>query len=555
MLETLSIQNVALIKDLSLEFGKGLNILLGETGAGKSIIFDALNFVLGDKADKSLIRSGETQLRVDAVFTNLSDYALSKLAEFGIDENEVALTRTLTLDGKSSSRINGLPTTASVLKEVGKCLLDSYSQHESTELLNPKMHLPMLDKFGGLKIKTLKEKVRTAYLECDEIKQKINSLGGDEFERERTKSLLEYQLNEIEDANLKIGEEEEVSQRLKFLNSSEKIFEAVCACEEFLNGGTGSCLPALTNASTTLSSISNFENIGQCKERLDSAKFDIQDVYETLLDIKVSTEFDEKEFDKLDRRNDQIRSITKKYGGSIEKTLEYLQHIKQRLNELEDSGFLLEKYQKEYTVKYKDLLSSSQELTEMRKCVANEIEEKIVCELRQLGMKSSQFKVAFESIETPSTNGMDKVEFEFSANKGQEIKSLSKTASGGELSRFMLAVKNIFAEINSAQTLVFDEIDAGISGETGNIIGKKLNNLTKFAQVLCITHLPQVACYGDDFFFVSKKEDELTTQTHVNKLSGEEIPLNIAKMIVGQSISELALNQAKELIKNTLKNN
>lgn len=273
------------------------------------------------------------------------------------------------------------------------------------------------------------------------------------------------------------------------------------------------------------------------------------------LDIKASTEFDEKEFDKLDKRNDQIRSITKKYGGSIEKVLEFLAQSKQKLNDLEDSEFLLGKYQKELEVKYKNLLIASEELTSMRKIVAGEIQEKIIGELRQLGMKSSQFNVAFEKLNSPTSSGMDKVEFEFSANKGQEVKSLSKTASGGELSRFMLAVKNIFAEINSAQTLVFDEIDAGISGETGNIIGKKLNNLTNFAQVLCITHLPQVACYGDDFFFVTKKEDSLTTQTNVKKLESEEIPLSIAKMIVGQSVSELALNQAKELIANAVKNN
>lgn len=555
MLETISIQNVALIKNLSLEFGRGLNILLGETGAGKSIIFDALNFVLGDKSDKSLIRSGETQMRVDAVFTNLSDYALSKLKEYGIEENEVALTRTLNNDGKSSARINGLPTTAGVLKEVGKCLLDSYSQHESVELLNPKMHLPMLDSFGGMRIKSLKDKVKTAFSNYEEIKHKIDELGGDEFERERTKSLLEYQVNEIEDAHLIVGEDEEISQRLKFLNSSEKIFEAICTSEELLNGGAGSCLQALVNASINLSAISNFEDINQCKERLDSAKYEIEDVYETLLDIKASTEFDEKEFDKLDKRNDQIRAITKKYGGSIEKTLEYLAQSKQKLNDLEDSEFLLAKYQKELDVEYKNLLNISEELTIMRKTIAGEIQEKIIAELRQLGMKSSQFNVAFEKLNYPTSNGIDKVEFEFSANKGQEVKSLSKTASGGELSRFMLAVKNIFAEINSAQTLVFDEIDSGISGETGNIIGKKLNNLTKFAQVLCITHLPQVACYGDDFFFVTKQEDALTTQTYVKKLEGEEIPLNIAKMIVGQSVSELALNQAKELISNAKKNN
>lgn len=545
MLETISIKNVALIKDIDIEFGNKLNILLGETGAGKSIIFDALNFVLGAKADKTLIRSGEEQMRVDAVFSNLSKQSLVRLNELGVEGDEIMLTRTLSLDGKSSARVNGMLSTSTMLKEIGKCLIDSYSQHESVELLNPKMHLPMLDKFGGEKIAILKDNVRELFSKCKEIKRQIEELGGDEFERERTKSLYEYQVKEIEDADLKIGEDKEIAERLKFLNSSEKIFEGVSACEEYLKGSMGS-LTSLENASMSLATISNFENIGECKERLESAKYEIEDVFETLLNIKSATAFDEKEFDRLDRRNDQIKALIKKYGGSTEKVLEYLSEIKQKLNNLEDSQFLLDKFQKEYDKTYQSFVSACQQLSCMRKQVANDIESKIMNELKELGMKSNKFKVNFD-LQEPSSNGIDNVEFVFSANKGQEVKSLSKTASGGELSRFMLAVKNIFAEIESTQTLIFDEIDAGISGEVGNIIGKKLSNLTAFAQVLCITHLPQVACYGDDFFFVSKTEDATSTHTQVKNLNEEEIPLYIAKMTVGQSVSSTSINQAKEL--------
>lgn len=553
MLESISIKNVALIKDITIEFGEGLNILLGETGAGKSIIFDALNFALGEKADKTLIRSGESQMRVDIFFANLNNQTLDKLREFGIEGTEISLSRVLTRDGKSTARINGIQTTTNLLKEVGECLLDSYSQHESTALLNPKLHLPMLDSFGDKKIKNCKEKVKNIHYDCNQIKYKIDSLGGDEFERERTKSLLEYQINEIEGAKLKIGEDLEVLDRLKFLNSSEKIFDGINSCEEFLNGSTESCLSSISNAISSLTNIRNFENIAQCKERLESAKYEIEDVYELLVDIKASTEFDEKEFDRLDRRNDQIKSISKKYGGSIEKALEYLSQIKNKLNELEDSEFLLQKYQNEYNTKHKELITACEDLSNIRKSVAEEIQTKIIKELQELGMKSSQFKIKFERMEAPTANGIDKVEFTFSANKGQEIKALSKTASGGELSRFMLAVKNIFAEVNGPQTLVFDEIDSGISGETGNMIGKKLSNLARFTQILCITHLPQVACYGNNYFFVSKKENLITTETCVEKLSEDKIPLNIAKMIVGDVVSDVALSQAKEMIEKTKK--
>ena len=549
MLQSLSINNVALIKNLNLEFEKGLNILLGETGAGKSIIFDALNFVLGSKADKTLIRSGENQMRVDAVFSEISEEIVEKLKDFGIETegNELLISRTFSDDGKNTIRINGFPFTTNVLKEVGKLLLDSYSQHESVELLNPKVHLPMLDKFGGNEIRTLKDEVEVQYKKCNELKNEISKLGGDEFERERMKSLYQYQIDEIESADLKIGEDEEIAQKLKFLNSSEKIYEAVSLCEEYLKSGSGSCLTSLENASSSLNSVSNFENINQCVERLNSAKYEIEDVYETLLDLKSETEFDEKEFDKIDKRNDLIKSLTKKYGGSVEKVLAYYDDTKKKLNDLEDSQFLLEKLQKELNVENEKLISSCNKLSIKRQEVARGIEKRIVDELKELGMKSSRFEVCFEKNETPNANGFDKVEFVFSANKGQDVKSLSKTASGGELSRFMLAVKNIFAEIGGTQTLVFDEIDAGISGETGNIVGKKLNDLTRFAQVLCITHLPQVACYGDNFFFVSKKEIDNSTQTQIKTLLDNEICEGLARMVVGDNVSEVALNQAREL--------
>ena len=548
MLQTLFIKNVALISSLTIDFGRGLNILLGETGAGKSIIFDALNFVLGEKADKTLIRSGEDMMRVDAVFSSLNAQASAQLEELGFSDEEIVLSRTYSLDGKSVIRVNGVPTSQSVLKEIGSILVNSYSQHESVDLLKVKNHLSMLDKFGGNDIKNLKDIVKEEYQALSEIEKKIKSLGGDDFERERTKSLLAYQIKEIEDARLEVGEDKDLQERLQFLNNAEKIYQAISYCEQLLSDSADSCINELQQSSSYLSTVSGFENIDDCKNRLDSARLEIEDIYQTLLDIKGDAEFDEEEYERLDRRHDLIKSLIKKYGGSIEKTLDYLEQAKAQLDELDDSANLIAKLEQDKKELLARLKNSADNLTETRQKVAQDISIKITKELHELGMKSSHFETKFKKLDEIGPNGQDDVEFVFSANKGQELKSLSKTASGGELSRFMLAVKNIFLSIGSAETLIFDEIDAGISGETGNIVGQKLHKITDFAQVICITHLPQVACYGDDFYYVSKKEDDKSTQTNVKHLEGDEVVSGIARLIAGDNISDIALSHAREMV-------
>lgn len=548
MLQSLSIKNVALIKNIVIDFDKGLNILLGETGAGKSIIFDALNFVLGAKADKTLIRSGEDSMRVDAVFTDLNDNCKSTLNEYGFEAEEILLSRVLSLDGKSTIRINGNLSTQTILKEIGKVLVDSYSQHESVELLKSKSHLVMLDKFGKSKIEKLKNEVKEKYNNYHNILSEIDRLGGDEYDREREISLLNYQISEIRDADLKMGEDEEIHDRLKFLNNAEKIYQSISMCEEYLDNSSSSCINSLQQVSNLLSSLSNFDVLSDCKNRIDSVRFEVEDIYQTLLDLKSKSEFDENEYERLDRRYDLIKNLEKKYGGSIENVLSYFEKINLRLDELNDSEQILIKLNSNKEKAFNELKEVSEKLSNERKIIAKEIETKILNELQELGMKSSKFEVVFTKLNDYTPNGEDGVEFVFSANKGQEVKSLAKTASGGELSRFMLAIKNIFAEIGSAQTLIFDEIDAGISGETGKIVGEKLKNITCFAQVICITHLPQVACYGNSFFYVSKYENDNETMTQIKRLEDKDIPYNIAKMIVGDNVSEIALSQAKEML-------
>lgn len=546
MLQTLSIQNVALISNLSVDFGNGFNILLGETGAGKSIIFDSINFVLGAKLDKTLLRYGESTMRVDALFSNINFSTLEKIKEFGFVGEEIVLSRTYSADGKSTCRINGIVCASSVLKEIGQMLVDSYSQHESIDLLKTKNHLAMIDKYGEKTIADIKSKLAEVFGEYKSISKQIEELGGSEFERERTMSLLQYQIEEIENANLTAGEEESLRERLKMLNNAEKIFEAVAGCEELLSESSTSVINSLKNSASFLSTI-NIDKISDCKERLDSARYEIEDIYETLVDIKNESEFDEKEYAIVDSRLDLIKSLNKKYGGSIEKTLQYLDEIKEKYNSLKDSEIILDKLNKKKDDLYSKILDISNLLSKERKEVSKIVESKVLNELKELGMKSSQFEIKIEKMESPTINGQDNLEFIFSANKGQEVKSLAKTASGGELSRFMLAIKNIFNQIGDAQTLIFDEIDSGISGETGNIVGTKLNNISGNAQVICITHLPQVACYADEFFYVSKIEDENSTITTIENLKGDQIIYNLARMVVGDEVTKTAIDQAKEM--------
>lgn len=552
MLQSLSIKNVALIKEIEIDFGKGFNVLVGETGAGKSIIFDSLNFVLGSKADKTLIRNGENLMKVDAIFSFIGQNVKDFLVENDLleDDGEVMFSRTLFDDMKNVCKINGKSVSLGMLKTVGQMLVDSYSQHESISLLKAKNHLALLDKFGGDEILSIKEKVSESFSKVQAIKKQIADLGGDKFERERTKELLSYQIEELEKAQLQAGEEEELKNKLDMYSSAERINEALSGCEESLEDSSSSVIDQIQQCEAMLSSLSSFENINNCRERLTSARYEIEDISQTLKEIKNELSFDEREFERLDRRYDLVRSLIKKYGGSCEKAIEYLVQIKEKVNALEDADFLIEKYEKQLEKEEGELSSLAEQLSIKRKKVALDIENRIVAELRELGMKSTVFKSAFTLAPT-TANGKDEVEFTFSANKGQDVKSLSKTASGGELSRFMLAIKNIFSQIDKTGTLIFDEIDSGISGETGVIVGQKIKNLTKSSQIICITHLPQVASFGDDFFYVSKKEDERSTYTEVKHLQGDEVVSEIARMIGGDKISQVALKHAQEMIDQT----
>lgn len=548
MLSSLSLNNVALFKKQYIEFQGGFNCLLGQSGAGKSIVIDALSFVLGAKADKGLVRSGEASMRVDAVFSDISQDIVDFLKEEEIEfDDELIITRTLSVDGKSSIKINGYPTTSKTLQVLAEHLIDFCGQHDSVGLLNVQNHLAILDKYAGKDVDVLKGQVELLFGDVKEIEKQIDSLGGDENERERTKELLRYQIDEIEEANLVVGEEEELKEKMNFISSAENIFEKLSEAVLKLDDGRENAVSMLYEAKGSLSSLSNFQNIEQCRQRLENAYYEVQDVAETLNDIKAETEFDPKELERIDERLDLIKKLSRKYGKTIEDILKFLQESKERLEALENSEFMLEKLQKELESKKKSLLVACQKLSETRKEFATKFEKAIMSQLEDLEMKGTFFKVAFEEVE-PTKKGFDAVKFMFSANKGQEIRDLHKTASGGELSRLLLAYKNIMLDKENVQSVVFDEIDSGISGHTAGKLAEKLSNISKYTQVVCITHTPVVASKADAFLLVEKKVEDGNTISTTRPLSASEAIEEVARLIDGgKDVSATAIEHSKKL--------
>ncbi|MBR1890375.1 MAG: DNA repair protein RecN [Clostridia bacterium] len=548
MISSLSLSNVALIKKQNISFENGFNCLLGQSGAGKSIIIDALSFVLGAKADKTLIRSGETQMRVDATFVDYSKEVSAFLSEQDIDEdNELIVTRTLSVDGKSSVKVNGFPMNAKTLQTLSALLIDFCGQHDSVGLLNTQNHIAILDQFGSEEIEPCKSDVAVLYDELRRVDSEISSLGGNEQERERTKELLKYQIEEIEEANLTVGEDSELKEKFEFMSAAENIFDKLNDVLLKLDTNRENANALVYEAKSELNEFSNFKNIDECRERLENCYYELKDITETLADIKRNTEFDPQELERIDERLELIKKLSRKYGKTIEDMLKFLEESKSKLETLENSEFILEKLQKQREKTLLDLENACKKLSDVRKKVASVLEEKIVSELADLEMKGTFFKVDFEKSDF-SKNGFDNVKFMFSANKGQEIKDLHKTASGGELSRLLLAFKNIMLDKEGVQTVVFDEIDSGISGHTAGRLAEKVANISKYTQVICITHTPVVASKANNFLLVEKKVVDDNTISTVKTLSGDEPIVEVARLIDGgKDVSATAIEHSKKL--------
>jgi len=555
MLEKLNIKNVALIKSLEINFQSGFNVILGETGAGKSIIIDSLNFALGSKADKTLIRAGEETMAVSALFVDVSNNVKSILGGLGLDESdEVLLSRTYSQSGKGEARINGEIVAISMLKQIGEALVDSYGQNESIALLKQKNHLEILDLYKPKDEIQVKEEIQDLIEKLNELNLKIKRLGGDEASRERQIDLLSFQTNEIENANLQENEDEILEEKLKKLSNSEKIMEAISSAFELLENENGA-ISTLKQSLNNLRSVERYDDkIEILSQKLDESIINIDELCEEIYSLSNDYDFNENELNQMIERRDVLDSLKRKYGGSLENVLKYLSDASEELEMLKNSKDILNSLENDKKKLLEVAAEKFNELGKIRRAHALEIEQKLTTALTELGILKAQFKVNFfplvrsiEEVETFSLNCMEDVEFLFSANLGEELKPLAKTISGGEMNRFMLAFKNIIADINGPSTLIFDEIDSGISGKVATQVAEKIAKLSKTYQVLCISHLPQVASMGDCFFFVSKANDGERTQTSIKMLSNEEIAFQIALLTYG-SVDDKKLELTREML-------
>lgn len=555
MLEKLNIKNVALIKSLEINFQSGFNVIFGETGAGKSIIIDSLNFALGSKADKTLIRAGEETMAVSALFVDVSNNVKSILGGFGLDESdEVLLSRTYSQSGKGEARINGEIVSISMLKQIGEALVDSYGQNESIALLKQKNHLEILDLYKPKDEIQVKEEIQGLIQKLNELNLKIKKLGGDEASRERQIDLLSFQTNEIENANLQENEDEILEEKLKKLSNSEKIMEAISSAFELLENENGA-ISTLKQSLNNLRSVERYDDkIEILSQKLDEFIINIDELGEEIYSLSNDYDFNENELNQMIERRDVLDSLKRKYGGSLENVLKYLSEASEELEMLKNSKDILNSLENDKKKLLEVAAEKFNELGKIRRAHALEIEQKLSTALAELGILKAQFKVNFfplvrsiEEVETFSLNCMEDVEFLFSANLGEELKPLAKTISGGEMNRFMLAFKNIIADINGPSTLIFDEIDSGISGKVATQVAEKIAKLSKTYQVLCISHLPQVASMGDCFFFVSKANDGERTQTSIKMLSNEEIAFQIALLTYG-SVDDKKLELTREML-------
>ncbi len=557
MLRTLTINNIALISFAEIDFAKGLNILTGETGAGKSIIIDSLNFVLGERADKTLIRNGESEALVEAEFDEINLPTQKILQEYEIDfEDGLILSRKMTEDGKNVCRINGMKVTVSALKNIASSLVDIYGQHENSVLLNSDNHIDILDNFIGENIQLAKQEYLTAYKNFRQIKAKLSEYNKMTDVDIRVE-ILQKQLQEINDANIVVGEEEELQKRCDMYENAEEIVRASNNAYTLLNGDMEN--NACDNIYTAIKQLGNIEefdsNIKGYISRLDEARIEIADIASSIESISNGVSVDEYEAQRDISRLHAIHNIEGKYGDSEEKVLAYRDKIALEVDELSNYSFMLEKLTNDYNIALDILEQKGIDLSDVRKNYAKQFEKLVITELKELGMPNTGFEVdivTYNDIETiankAGSNGIDIVEFLISPNLGEPLKPLKKVISGGEMSRFMLAIKKITAQIDGVNVMVFDEIDTGISGKIAQVVANKLYDISNSKQVLAVTHLPQLASMADAHYLIEKTTDNLRTNTNVKLLNSNQSAFEIAKMIDGISASESAVLHASKLI-------
>lgn len=551
MLNSLYIENIAVIEKTNIDFTKGFNVLTGETGAGKSIIIGSINALLGGRISKDMIRSGADTAFVSGSFTVTNNVVYDLLNKYGFDcedDEELILQRKLTSSGKSSCRINGRPATLAILKEITAHLVNVHGQHESYNLMSPEKHITYIDSIGDLD--SIKKEYRENLAILRECKRKLNNAQTDDSQRERQIDLLRYQINEIEEIDPKEGEYEQLTEeRSKALNAQD-IIKNISVAAAILSGGEdgSGCISLLKECNDYISEISEYmpqsENISR---RISNVYYELQDCEEELSSLLDTVDTNPYRLEEIEERLDLLYKLSKKYGNTTEEILQFCENAKNELAQLEDYEFNLEHLQKEYNKYFQSTKALALQLSAKRKEISNEFMSRVKEEMTYLDMPNVNLKVNIERCPL-NENGCDKLEFLISANPGEEPKSVSKIASGGELSRMMLAITNVIAANNIVATMIFDEVDTGISGSASQKVGYKLKALSATRQVICITHQAQIAALADTHFLIKKNVENNRTFTQVTPLNFKQRTHELARIIGGVSITELTLKHAEEML-------
>ena len=550
MLAQLFIRNIAVIEKASIDLEKGFTVLTGETGAGKSIIIDAIHAVLGERTSKELVRTGTDSASVSALFTGLDEDTLSLVDQLSLPREEdgsLLIQRDIRLEGRSTCKINGAPATVSMLKQLGPRLVTIHGQHESYELLSPEVHMEYLDSFAGLE--SLLAEYQAAYRTLRETQRQLEALQTDEGEKARLSDLLHYQIDEIEAANVRVGEREELEAQRELIRNSEKIASALELLRGLLSGDEESegLLAGISQAAAQAGRVAAYlPELAEASQKLQEAGYLLEDVDAILHGTAV--DFDPALQESIEERLDLLYKLGLKYGGSEEKILEYLEDCRIRLYQIEFSDEERERLEAQYETQKTAAIALAKGLSEQRKAASKQFISQVKGELAFLNMPGIAFETEIQRVPLYHM-GCDKLQFLVSANKGEPPKPMSKIASGGELSRIMLAIKTVLSGKDKVDTLIFDEVDTGISGAAANKVGQKLKQVSQNRQVLCITHLAQIAALADHHFLISKHVEGERTYTQVQGLDFEGRKREVARIIGGDQVTDLQLEMAGEMLK------
>ncbi|RQW20844.1 DNA repair protein RecN [Bacillus sp. C1-1] len=551
MLMELTVKNFAIISSLTIPFEKGLTVLTGETGAGKSIIIDAIGLLLGGRGSAEFVRHGEKKAEIEGLFVMEEGHQLeAKLESLGIDveDDMLIMRREITHTGKSICRINGKLMTIGTLREIGQALVDIHGQHEHQSLMRADEHLGLLDQFGGDAIKKALHEYRKLFNKLQTTMKRINELDQNAQEIAQKTDLYTYQLGEISKTNAQIGEDEQLQKNRNKLANSEKLYEALTRSYEHLYGedkGLDYLSGMLSHLETAASIDTDLQPL---YEQMSSSYYLIEEASYSIREALDQVDFNPTVLEDVENRLAEIEKVKRKYGESIADVLAYAEAIEQELEEMENKDIHLEELQDTRNAIIEDLTIEGEALTDIRKRLAKKLESSLMIELSQLYMEKASFNVQLETGETFYKNGQDQAEFLISTNEGEPLKSLVKVASGGEISRIMLALKTIFSASQQITSVIFDEVDTGVSGRVAQAIAEKMYRISEGSQVLCITHLPQVAAMADHHLFIRKETIEGRVKTDVIQLNDDEKTNELARMLSGFEVTEITKENAKELL-------